>query len=301
MSDKKNPFHAGEDKYDPTIPTATLQIYQAIERAIQESESTTVNRASAATMCVKRRWYQRIGTPGTPLTPRKKVNFFLGDLAEKVLIYFIKEGCVGEGRLYSEVDFGAPSGSFDFNTKRVDFFTQKEWTSNIGGLQVTGHPDGIGKRNSDGKWELIEIKSAANFGFKDFKEKGAGDYLRQAHALMLSEEAKKLDINEVRFFYLAKETGHLYDRLHHFDENIASKVTEEFIIAQGEREPSTPFPLVDEKTGRGKFKSKTGRKVAGFPCTYCPFLEQCHGKFTVEWEKNMWGSLKPKYVVRGKQ
>ena len=293
----KNPFSNFEDKLDPEIPTGTHQIYSFIEDYFVELNGTA-NRCSAATMCVKRRWYQNQGYKGEPLTPRKRVNFMLGDLAEKTLLFFISQGCVGPGKLYSEVDFGEAIGSFTFNGKEIVVYEQAELHLKIGELEITGHPDGWGKRNSDGQWELIEIKSAADYGYKDFQENGAGDYLKQAHAQMMTDEAIARGVKSVRFFYLKKQTGNVWDRLHQFDEETAQLVRDEFVIAAGEKEPKAPHELEVEKIGqgRGKPKKETGRLCAGFPCSYCGYLRQCKGEFTVEFNKGWDGTTRPKQV-----
>ncbi len=296
---KRNPFTAWEDKIDPEIPTATLEIYEFLQGHWERKQvDTHINRASAANMCPKRRWYQGKGNKGAPLTPRKQINFLLGDLAEKALIYYITQGLVGEGKTYSEVRLGTLKGEIEFQGKPIKVFDQIEFTTEIGDMKISGHPDGLGKRNSDGKWELIEIKSAANYGFKEFKAEGAGDYLKQAHALMMSNECKELDVRDVRFFYLRKETGHIWDRLHQYDEMIASRVKEEFQAAVKDEAPPAPYDLVDEMSGWGKNKRPTGRKTAVWQCQYCPYLEKCKGKFKLEFKKDQWGSQKPLYIFK---
>lgn len=293
-----NPWADFEDKGDPLVPTATLQIYQFIHKFLDrgEQKDTRINRASSTTQCPKRRWYQKQGLEGTPLTPRKLVNFLLGDLGEKVMQYFILRGLVGDGKLYSEVDFGKEVGSFMFSGKRFGVYEQEAMTATIAGFEVSCHGDGFGKRNSDGKWELIECKTAANWGFQSFAQNGEIDYLKQVHTMMLTGKAKELGINEVRFFFLRKETGHLFDRLYKFDPEVAKTVERELLIANGEQEPVAPYQLVDEMTGRKPNKKATGRKMAAFPCSFCPYLEKCHGKFTLEWSSDQWGNQKPSYV-----
>lgn len=288
----ENPFAQWEDKADPTVPSATLQIYKHIDEYLKRVSDVSINRASAATMCVKRRQYKRQGAPETPLTPRKLVNFLLGDLSERTLLYFIKQACVGPGKLYSEVDFGDIIGSIQFQGKPIDIYVQKTMSFKLDDMTITGHADGFGRRNSDGKWELIEIKSAANWGFKDFQESGAGDYLKQSHALMLMDECRALDIKNVRFFYLKKETGHIWDRSHGYEEEIAKQVVRGYRVSNRDDEIVPPFTLKDE-TYR---KKATGRRIADFPCTYCPYLAQCHGQYELQWKSDQWGNNKPVYV-----
>lgn len=293
----QNPYAPLEDKADVTIPSATLQIYRHIEDALQRKEDKGINSASSATMCVKRRQFKRMGTPEIPLTPRKMVNFLLGDLAERVMLHFIAQACVGPGKLYSEVDLGEEIGEITFQGRQIKIFRQKTMSFSLDQLTITGHADGFGKRNSDGKWELIECKSAANWGFLDFQQNGAGDYLNQSHALMLTDECRAREIKSVRFFYLRKETGHLWDRVHHYDETIAKRVVKEFRQSNRDDEIPAPHPLVEE-TYR---KKPTGRMIAQFPCSYCPFLEACHGKFEVDWKADQWGNQKPVYVFKTKE
>lgn len=277
----ENPFSKWEEKPEPNVPTATLQIYNFINEYLRRQEvDTHVNRASAASMCYKRRWYQRKGFIGTPLTPRKMVNFLLGDLSEKTLQFFIKKGCVGPNRIYSEVNFGEPKGTFIIQNKNIVVYEQEDLSALIGGFLVTAHVDGWGKRNSDGKWELIEIKSAADYGFDSFKSTGPGDYLKQAMVNLQTFKALELNAKEVRFFYLKKNTGHLYDRVFHFDQELANEVAEEYRLANSKEEPKAPYVLQPE-TFRGK---PTGRIIAKFPCTYCSYLKKCHGDYEVSFK-----------------
>jgi hypothetical protein len=267
-----NPFAAHEEKEgDEYVPTATLQIYHAVQMELARKESGSVNRASSANMCVRRRWYQRTGTEGTPLTPRKILNFAAGDIGEHVVKYFILKGCVGAGKLYSEVDFGTPVGAFTVQHKEIPLYAQHTVRATIGGIEVTGHADGWGRRNLDGKWELIEVKTAADYGFDRFVSEGPGDYLQQAHTLMMSDLAESRGVREVRFFFMKKSTGHLWDRLYGFDEKIASEVALGFQLANREEIPNRPYGAVEETYRR----KATGRNVLPWQCGYCPFTETC--------------------------
>ncbi len=319
----ENPYAKFEDRADVHVPSATLQIYKFINEKYGRPEAdVNVNRASSATMCPKRRQYQRKGTKGTPLTPRKLVNFMMGDLAEMTMLFFISEACVGSGKLYSEVDFGEVKGEIQISDKLVKTYHQKTLTVRIPipanakikvnttpgedfglleeSLAITCHGDGWGKRNSDGKWESIECKSAANWGFQSFQKDGPEDYLKQSHTVMSSEEAKALGVTETRYFYLRKETGHIWDRLVKFDRDIWDNTRQEFLAVMGEQEIKTPFSLIPEMTGRSPNKRPTGRYVAQFPCTYCPYLETCQGSYKLEWANDQWGNQKPSYVFEKK-
>lgn len=290
---EKNPFASIDDQIDGAVPTATLQIYQGIDEKLGRKEvDTHVNRASSATLCHKRRWYQRRGLPGEKLTPRKLINFLLGDLSEIAHRHYVHEFLVGPGKMYSEVDFGTPTGTFEANGKTITIYKQADLVANIGGIQVTAHVDGWGKRNSDGQWELIEFKSSSNFGFDEFRKIGTSDYLKQAMVNLQTNRALELGAREVRFYYLRKETGHLWDRLYSFDQDLANDVAEEFRLANAEAEPPAPyFPKLETER-----KKPTGRKVLDFPCTYCPYKHHCHAGITVEF-KEAFGKSYPVYVV----
>lgn len=297
---KPNPFARFEDKIDPEVPTATLAIYQHIEEALKRPGESSVDRCSAANYCIRRRWYQRNGVVGTPLTPRKTINFTLGDLSEAVLLHFIANGLVGPDKLYSKVMFGRRSGSVRVQNRLLPVYAQKTLSFKIrGGPTITGHADGFGKRNSDGEWELIECKSAADYGFDDFKENGPGDYIKQVHALMLTKEARKMGVKRVRFFYLRKGTGHIWDRSFEFDEAIAREVVEEFkLVASSTEAPERPFQIIEE-TYR---KKPTGRSKLPWQCGYCPFTQTCWAdhQIDIEFKAEGFGMLKPNYIVTKK-
>lgn len=299
-----NPFTQDEDKLDPQIPTATLQIYKYIGEHLERKKDTHINRASSASVCYKRRWFQKNGYVGTPLTPRKSVNFLLGDLAERTIIYFIKNGLVGDGQIYSEVRFGKEIGSVKIQGRDIAIHEQEELVADIGGIQFTCHIDGIGRRNSDGQFEIIEIKSASNYGFDDFKINGPGNYLNQGHVAMRTSKAIELGVNSIRYYYLLKNTGHIFDRLFYYDQAIMDKVIHEARLANQSKEPDKPdYGFTNEMTGqgRGKKKIESGRKLVNFPCTYCSFTAHCYPGLKVEWSAGRNRFLVPKYVIENEK
>jgi hypothetical protein len=287
----KNIF-AADDRNETEMPVGSFQIYEYIDEYLgRKGKDTHINRASAASMCHKRRWYQGHGFEGEKLTPRKIVNFTLGDLTEHTVKYFILKACVGSGKLYSEVDFGSEVGRFTIQGgKEIILYDQEDLTAGIGNIVVTCHVDGWGKRNSDDKWELIEVKSAADYGFERFKESGPDDYLKQAMVSLQTGKAKKLDASEVRFFYLKKNTGHIWDRIFPFDHALANEVAEEYKISNQGEEPKPPYTAIPELYR----KKPTGRFVLPWQCGYCPYTAICHPEAALEFKND-----KPTYVVKG--
>lgn len=285
----ENAFSKWEEKPDPTVPKATYEIYNYINEYLGRKPDTHVNRASSASMCFKRRWFQKNAYPATPLTPRKLVNFLLGDLSEKTMQHFIKEACVGPGKLYSQVDFGKEIGQFTIQGKKIAVYEQPDLTARVGEIEVTAHVDGWGLRNSDKQWELIECKSAADYGFDSFVSNGPGDYLKQSTVNLMTDKAIELEAKSVRYFYLKKNTGHLWDRVFNFDKDLWRDVIQEYYLANGKEEPRRPHVPQIEKF-RGK---STGRKVLFWACSYCPYTSECwKGEATLEFKNN-----KPLWVI----
>lgn len=266
--------------HDPVIEI----IYSYIEKMQTDRKQTNANRCSAATMCVRRRWYQNKGYPGEILTARKLLNFAQGDIAELNYKSWIERACMGT--VYSEVNFGVKTGEFKVGGTTLVVHDQPDLHLKIGPLDIIGHPDGLGKRVSDGKWELIEFKSASSYGFDEFVENGPGDYLKQAHALMLTDELLDLKVASVRFFFFKKETGEIASRLYEFDPAIAQIVKTEFLESNGEAPPVAPYGFVEKKMD----KTRTVKSVP-WQCGYCPYLKECKGEHTVEFK-----SGKPVYV-----
>lgn len=281
-----------EDKIDAEIPTATNLIYQNIAENAKRGESKDINRASSMPTCAKARWYKKQGNETEPMSPRTQLNFMMGHIAETVVLHLIKTALVGPDKLYSEIDFGEEVDTFLYQDMNVSVYKQRTLIAAIAGFYVTAHLDGMGKRNSDGRWEIIEVKSAADYGFDLFVTNGPTDYLPQSHACMRTDLAIERGVNETRYFYVKKSTGHLWDRLITFDQKIFDEVGENLKIANGEAEPKRPFVAIEEK-----FRSKpTGRKILFWRCSYCAFTQKCWPEAKMEFK-----SGKPIWVVEEKK
>lgn len=280
-----------EDLFFEEIDPATKQIYAWIDESLSRGQDNVINRASSASQCERKLWYKKNGEPGEQMDARAIINFALGDLTEAVVVAFLKAACVGPDKLYSEVQFGESAGECKVQGRTFEIFKQKTLITKIVGMEIPGHADGFGKRNSDGKWELIEIKSAADFGFRDFLEKGPGDYINQSHCLMMSEDALALGIRTVRFLYLKKNTGHIASRSYEFDTDVASEVANKFIAANQEQIPERPYSPIAET-----FRSKpTGKIKLPWQCSYCPYTTTCWTNTEMELK-----SGKPVYYIKNK-
>lgn len=277
MSLFENPWAGIEEPTEEKFPELTIQIYDWIGNAFGRKKDDNIFRASNGEKCPRQLWYQKNGYDALAASPRMYVNFILGDLTEHVVKFAIKHGCVGPrgSKRYSEVIFGEKIGAFPIqNGYLIDIFDQKSVRTQVGDKEVIGHCDGYGRRNIDGKWELIEVKSTSNFGFGAFKKDGKCDYRGQVHVYMRSDEAKALGgIDETNFIYLRKETGTLWDRVYSFDEGIWRDVVRRFQVADKKEPPERPYELIEET----KYKKPTGRLVAPWQCAYCPYIYHCQG------------------------
>jgi hypothetical protein len=293
----KNPFIDLDYEAEDFVSEEVLEIYRWIDKnLVDRDDESNILRASAASLCVLRRWLQGRGIQGNRTAPRSIVNFMLGELFEYAIKYLIIRANVGPGKLYSEVRFGEPLGVLPLQKKIFEFHEQIEVKTKIGPLLITGHLDGMGKRNLDGKWEFIEAKSASDYGFDKFKSSGPDDYLKQSHVLMMSDEAGKWGVSETRYFYGRKQKGHLHGRLIKFDENIAELVRRDYVQSVGPEKPKPPHSLTREIDSSG---FPTGRLVAlVVPCSYCPYLntEHCHNGLKKYLRRDGWGNRKPLFA-----
>lgn len=282
---------AAEAPKDETTP-ATQQIHAWINEELGRKDVGTANRASSAPQCVRKRWFQNQGEPGEQMQPRSILVFATGDVVEHVYKYMIEKACVGPDKLYSEVDFGKKTGTFTIQHREFTTYEQETIITKFNDLEIPGHADGWGKRNSDGKWELIEIKSAASYGFDDFVNGECG-YVEQVHALMMSDKGLGLGVTSARFFFMNKNTSHIFDRLYEFDEKIAQKVELEFLAAVGDKMPDVPNdPDIGFQAETFRSKS-TGKMKLGWKCSYCPYIQKCWPSAQVEFK-----SGKPVYYLK---
>jgi hypothetical protein len=293
----KNPFTDRDYAAEQFLSEGVREIYNYVDQnLVDRQDERNVLRASAAPICVRRRWLQAKGFKGHRMAPRSIVNFMLGDLFEYAMKFLVIKANVGPGRLYKEVKFGDKLGSFVLQGREFEIHKQRDLSFRVGPLTITGHYDGLGKRNIDDKWELIEFKSASNFSFEKFRKEGPTDYIPQATALMLSDELVSLGVTECRYFYGRKSSGHLIDRVIKFDSAVASKVKEDYLVTMWPVAPEPPHSLLYER----HHGTLTGRKVAKvFPCGVCPYIntKHCHDGLTKKVYKDSYGHLKTTYVL----
>lgn len=295
MNKVQNPFASFDNQPDEFVDEATLGIYEYIHNELDDREPKLGggNRASASGSCPRKVWFQNQGLKGELMAPRAILNFTLGDVTEAVVTSFIKSALVGS--LYKSVDFGEKIGEVMIQNRLIEAYSQETVTTTIpasfGDISIPGHADGWGELQ-DGSWELIEIKSASSYGFQEFEKNGPGDYIYQAHCLMMSDKAQSLGVKRVRFFYIKKDTGHLATGVFPYEESVAQEVRRSFIKANQEEMPCRGCQVEDETVR----KKLTGRKKLHWKGAYCGFKDKCY-----ELEKSFqssFGTMKPVFYVK---
>lgn len=267
-------------------PSPLGDIHQYLESSQKEREAD-VCRASSAPRCVRQRWFLAKGRAPKPLDWRALSVFMTGDLVELKMVNAIVSGCVGPDKFYAEVDFGKRAGSVFLNGRDYATFAQETLEIDAGnGLKISGHADGWGKRNHDGQWELIEIKSSSNRGFRDFEKGIVPNYEKQAATLLQSSKAKKLGATECRFFYERKETSHIADMLICPSEELIEEVMSEFHQSISNDMPDIPERLLVDDG-----------EPLNWECSYCPFVDTCRSDYSISFQGNT--KKKPVYLKEG--
>lgn len=266
------------------------QITEGLKNFIKENrKGGNANRASSASRCVRANWYKNNNYEEVPLNPRALLVFAFGDLTE-MLVSFLASHAVGPNKYYKQLQFGIDKrGSVLIQNGAMSLtqWTQFEWTTWIESLAIPGHPDGIGQRQ-DGAWELIEIKSSATRGFMRAQQVGVGDYINQAYTLMASEEAKKLEIRDVRFFYINKDTQDWDTFFYTWDQTTWERVVNNFKLANLPIIPERPY-----KPEQEFFRKKpTGKAKLPWQCSYCGYNKECWPEAKLDFKSN-----KPVYYI----
>lgn len=269
---------------DEKISEGSSQIYQWASEYLSKREIGTANRCSSAPQCVRKGWFQNKGERGEDLQPRQVLVFGLGDLVEHWMKDLIAKSCVGPGKIYSEVDFGKVVDKFIVQHREFNIYEQDELSIHINDFVISGHPDGWGKRNEDGQWELIEIKSAASYGFEDFV-KGEIGYLEQVYALSMSTKAIQLGVDSARFWFMNKNTSAIFDRLYKIDPNEQKRVKTEFLQRNGPEMPPVPVSPDIGPINEMVRRVPTGRKILGWKCGYCDYKAKCWPDAKLEFSK----------------
>lgn len=249
---------------------------------------TEINRASAATKCVRARWYKKNGYKPEPLLERSYLVFAFGDMSERLITTLLMK-CIGPDKFYKSIMLGERKAEFFLQngTLPIHNYNQFEVVTEIGDLKIKGHPEGFAQLHDD-TWELLEIKSAATMSYERMVREGPGDYIKQAHTLMMSDKAQELGVKSVRFFYIDKNTQHFETQLHHFDYRIWDQVEKEYKQSNSKTTPERPYEPVPETY----YKKPTGKLKLPWQCSYCEFNKHCYPQAKLEIVKG-----KPVYYV----
>lgn len=289
----KNPYYGIDAHQEPEVPQLSLEIYKAIEAEKREKD-TNVFRASSLGSCERKLTYQMHGHEGNPLPPRALMVFSVGTQIETALKHFIRQA-VGHGKLYKSVNFGKLIGTICVDGKTYEYHKQEEWRSLEYGFH--SHPDAIFETH-EGEFILGEVKTTTSFGFKDFKTEGVGDYIYQAHANMMTNQAKALKIKKYHFIYMEKEACKIWDRVFNFDPVIEQEIIARLSRLREAEKSKELLPPRFDGIPEMERKKPTGRVVLPWNCSYCSYVNICKPDYELEFKKSWDGNYKPQYVKK---
>lgn len=192
---------------------------------------------SGSGSCQRKQAYRVYGYEAAPLSSRAIMVFRLGDLIEAEVKSIIKK--------YLGDNF-----QITFPEEKMEY--------QVGSLKLTGLVDGIIEHPER---MILEVKSIADHSFKSLNREGlSSDY----HAQALCYE-KALGINKTCFVFYNKNTSHLHEIIHTFDENEWSKVEAKLLNISGSSKDNLP----EREYG----PDKNGKLP--WQCSYCDFNKQC--------------------------
>lgn len=283
----KNPYYGVDSYQDLEIPRLSLEIFKAVE---DRPKDTNVFRGSSLGSCLRKLSYQMHGHDGLPLQPRASLVFSIGNQIETAIKHFIRKAC-GDGKLYKSVNFGKPIGTINVDDKVYEYHKQEEWVNSELGFKT--HPDIIFETH-EGEFVLGEVKTTTSLGFKEFKTVGVGDYIYQAHANLMTDQARKMGIKKYHFIYIEKNTAQPWDRIFDFDPQIEKEIIEKIrLLRESEKTKELLAPQYD---GIKQVKKGVESIVLPWQCSYCSYVQKCKPDYKLEFYKSWDGNYKPQYV-----
>src|SRR3990167_10022887 len=95
-----------EDHLDPSYPTLSRKIMEAMAEKYCEREVGSGPRCSMANYGLRRQWLEYHKIPSTPMRPNRILTFLYGSFIEGVIQWAIRDSVVGPDKFYSEINFG---------------------------------------------------------------------------------------------------------------------------------------------------------------------------------------------------
>jgi hypothetical protein len=293
------------------------------QRAEPKPGPKNVFRASSAGYCERRLGYDKLGIPGDPITPRRAAVFHHGNILDRALktdmAQALGDKFLDLGKLprnYCEiegVDIGfEPDGAFQTDDGQIGIIEIKtmaefgfnralkgeiersylcqSWVYSYG---TSFNPIVFVcyKKNTSHFCEVIFDRRATE---TVVTQRFGGDpvELEANGPLLIAEIRTPFDPSveeEVRgkFSRLAKVEKEK-------DLSFGVKVYEnETVSVQGKEKAAPLIAQYGEPVKSGSwYKFETGRKIAGFPCSYCPHIRRCLGA-RLEFKDN-----KPVWVLK---
>lgn len=186
-------------------------------------------------------WYEIKGydaeTEREELTPSNKIKFLFGDILEEMLIFLAKEAGHEVTHEQEKVELNGINGSTDCVIDDV----------------------------------VVDVKSASSFAFNKFKNHGLPDDDPFGYMEQLAGYSEALGKRNGAFLAIDKQLGHItldyypYAELERY--NVPARIDYLKDVLEGDQIPERCY--VDKEDG------KSGNRVLGVNCSYCPFKKGC--------------------------
>lgn len=214
-------------------------ISQMVARRLIEERGPTYLRMSNLGKGDRQLWYE-INHPeysSEELSPSTKIKFLFGDILELLLVFFAEESGHAVDNKQKQVDVNGVKGSIDATVDNV----------------------------------LIDCKSASQQGFKKFEKHNVPEDDPFGYMEQLSGYSEGLGGVDGAFLAIEKQSGHIVLDLHKKEELAQYRIRDRIdhvknVVTQPD-EPERCFEDIEY--------GKSGNRVLGTNCSYCPFKKKC--------------------------
>ena len=197
--------------------------------------------------CPRQMAYKFHNYEGEPFRSRTFFKFFLGDVAEIMMLYLAKlAGC-----------------DLDYNNEKVDIVMDD--------VTTYGRIDGLLKYED--KYYHVEFKSMADFSFKSFQKFGISNtwgYLYQSNMYLASKQMQDLKVTHTLFVGFNTNTGEIDEKLVAFDPHKDKEIRYRIKLLQASTKDKLPARFFELET-----EKKTGKQKLCVNCSYCAYKFYC--------------------------
>ena len=260
------------------LQAATGRVLHSIRRQFMEEKGDSKGvRLSMPLFCERQAAYKALGFPARHPEPRTVIKWLGGDLFEVAVLTVAQlAGCeLGVGQSEVFLDLGD-------------------------GVRVKGHIDEMLRYK--GSYYIVEVKSVTQQGLDDFQADPVKWSDSWGYRAQANRYAFAAGTDGILFVVVCRDTGHIAEKVFPKDKDLLDRDIAAFrriLKAQSPEEFPRAFEPEPEYTsvqGKDKipdgveaerrgswYRWKTGRRVLGVRCSYCPFSQNaCFQNVIVE-------------------